>query len=65
MTTWKAETKSYLWSTQQNNALIMFHFLTSTKSEAETVKIGLSIDFKRINCFRLDGGMVEIDGMRG
>ena len=43
----------------------MFHFLTSTKSEAETVKIGLSIDFKRINCFRLDGGMVEIDGMRG
>jgi hypothetical protein len=36
----------------------MPYFLTPTKSDAETVKIGLSIDFKRINRFWLDGMMV-------
>ncbi|MEN9301639.1 MAG: hypothetical protein RL264_68 [Bacteroidota bacterium] len=42
----------------------MSHFLQPTKSEAETVKIGLCIDFKVINRFRSDVGIVEIDAMR-
>ena len=41
----------------------MFHFLSPTKSEAETVKIGLCINFKAINRFRSDIGIVEIDAM--
>jgi hypothetical protein len=41
----------------------MSHFLSPIKSEAETVKIGLCIDFKTINCLRSDGGIVEIDAV--
>ena len=45
------------------NALLMSNFLTPTKSEAETVKIGLCIDFKIINRLRSDVGIVEIDAV--
>jgi len=61
---WIFETKSYLWTTLQKNTLTMPYFLTPTKSDTETVKIGLSIDFKAINRFRSDVGIVEIDAMR-
>ena len=42
----------------------MFHFPPPTKSEAETIKIGLCIDFKIFIRLRSDVGIVEIDAMR-
>lgn len=63
-TAWIFETKSYIWSTEENNALLMFHFRTPQKNKVETVKIGLYINFKEINRLKSDLGKVEMDAMR-